>query len=123
MYSSQGSVYWQHFFSRDRAKKLKAIESARAAVVTQWTKKVIVEKPNLAISESTQEPLVSMKNLGLAVGLLICGVVDTQPAWQMCFTRCLSADTYDFALSPLERLFNVYEVKITDWQTPDEVSH
>jgi hypothetical protein len=40
-------------------KKLLAIETARAAVVTQWTKKVIVEKQNLANAQNTQEPLVS----------------------------------------------------------------
>jgi hypothetical protein len=40
-------------------KKLLAIETARAAVVTQWTKKVIVEKQNLANGQNTQEPLVS----------------------------------------------------------------
>lgn len=39
-------------------KKLLAIETARAAVVTQWTKKVIVEKLHHN-SESVTEPLVS----------------------------------------------------------------
>jgi hypothetical protein len=39
-------------------KKLLAIETARAAVVTQWTKKVIVEKQNLASAQNAQEPLV-----------------------------------------------------------------
>lgn len=45
--------------SREKMKKLLAIETARAAVVTQWTKKVIVEKQNLANAQNTQEPLVS----------------------------------------------------------------
>lgn len=51
----------QHlFFFRERMKKLLAIETARAAVVTQWTKKVIVEKLHHN-SESVTEPLVSIK--------------------------------------------------------------
>jgi len=36
------------FSIREKMKKLLAIENARAAVVTQWIKKVIVEKQNLA---------------------------------------------------------------------------
>jgi hypothetical protein len=43
---------------REKMKKLLAIETARAAVVTQWTKKVIVEKQSLASAQNTQEPLV-----------------------------------------------------------------
>uniref|UniRef100_A0A1B6CPE6 receptor protein-tyrosine kinase n=1 Tax=Clastoptera arizonana TaxID=38151 RepID=A0A1B6CPE6_9HEMI len=40
---------------REKLKKLLAIETARAAVVTQWTKKVVVEKQTLANAE---EPLL-----------------------------------------------------------------
>lgn len=39
-------------------KKLLAIETARAAVVTQWTKKVIVEKQNVSSEANVQEPLL-----------------------------------------------------------------
>lgn len=39
-------------------KKLIAIETARAAVVTQWTKKVIVEKQNTTNLNNVSEPLV-----------------------------------------------------------------
>lgn len=35
-------------FGREKIKKMIAIETARAAVVTQWTKKVIVEKQTLS---------------------------------------------------------------------------
>lgn len=37
-------IYIFHRLKREKMKKLLAIETARAAVVTQWTKKVIVEK-------------------------------------------------------------------------------
>lgn len=40
-------------------KKLIAIETARAAVVTQFTKKVIVEKQASSNSNNVSEPLVS----------------------------------------------------------------
>lgn len=40
-------------------KKLLALETARAAVVTQWTKKVIVEKLQQN-NENVSEPLVSI---------------------------------------------------------------
>ncbi|XP_046386812.1 fibroblast growth factor receptor homolog 1-like isoform X2 [Ischnura elegans] len=43
---------------REKKKKNMAIETARAAVVTQWTKKVIVEKQNLANNPNSQEPLL-----------------------------------------------------------------
>ncbi|XP_012261090.2 fibroblast growth factor receptor homolog 1-like isoform X2 [Athalia rosae] len=43
---------------REKMKKLLAIETARAAVVTQWTKKVIVEKQHLANGQNVQEPLL-----------------------------------------------------------------
>ncbi|XP_068085907.1 fibroblast growth factor receptor 3 [Anabrus simplex] len=42
---------------REKMKKLQAIETARAAVVTQWTKKVIVEKQTLT-AQNNQEPLL-----------------------------------------------------------------
>ncbi|XP_058803774.1 fibroblast growth factor receptor homolog 1-like [Phymastichus coffea] len=45
-------------YQRERQKKLRAIETARAAVVTQWTKKVIVEKQSLAEAPSAQEALL-----------------------------------------------------------------
>lgn len=41
-------------------KKLIAIETARAAVVTQWTKKVIVEKQSNSNGSNVSEPLVSL---------------------------------------------------------------
>ncbi|XP_046625083.1 fibroblast growth factor receptor homolog 1-like isoform X1 [Neodiprion virginianus] len=43
---------------REKMKKILAIETARAAVVTQWTKKVIVEKQHLANAQNVQEPLL-----------------------------------------------------------------
>ncbi|XP_044741041.1 fibroblast growth factor receptor homolog 1-like [Chrysoperla carnea] len=43
---------------REKLKKLIAIETARAAVVTQWTKKVIVEKQTLSNSPNVTEPLL-----------------------------------------------------------------
>lgn len=42
-------------FLREKLKKLMALETARAAVVTQWTKKVIIEKSH---SDNVSEPLV-----------------------------------------------------------------
>lgn len=45
---------------REKIKKLRALETARAAVVTQWTKKVIVEKMQNN-SENVGEPLVRFK--------------------------------------------------------------
>lgn len=44
---------------REKMKKLIAIETARAAVVTQWTKKVIVEKQTNTNGSNVSEPLVS----------------------------------------------------------------
>ncbi|XP_046749782.1 fibroblast growth factor receptor homolog 1-like isoform X1 [Diprion similis] len=43
---------------REKMKKILAIETARAAVVTQWTKKVIVEKQHLANAQNVQETLL-----------------------------------------------------------------
>ncbi|XP_071442335.1 fibroblast growth factor receptor 4-like, partial [Hetaerina americana] len=43
---------------REKKKKIMAIETARAAVVTQWTKKVIVEKQSLSNNPNSQEPLL-----------------------------------------------------------------
>jgi serine/threonine protein kinase len=51
-------VFHRLKIKRKKMKKLLAIETARAAVVTQWTKKVIVEKQNLANAQNTQEPLL-----------------------------------------------------------------
>lgn len=51
-------IYIFHRLKREKMKKLLAIETARAAVVTQWTKKVIVEKQNLVNSQSVQEHLL-----------------------------------------------------------------
>lgn len=50
-------------------KKLIAIETARAAVVTQWTKKVIVEKQTTSNSSNVSEPLVYLKNYNC------CGII------------------------------------------------
>ncbi|KAF4517189.1 hypothetical protein B566_EDAN005621 [Ephemera danica] len=44
---------------REKMKKLLAIENARAAVVTQWIKKVIVEKQSLSDAECPQDALVT----------------------------------------------------------------
>ncbi|XP_011501661.1 PREDICTED: fibroblast growth factor receptor homolog 1-like [Ceratosolen solmsi marchali] len=51
-------IYIFHRLKREKMKKLLAIETARAAVVTQWTKKVIVEKQNLVNSQNVQESLL-----------------------------------------------------------------
>lgn len=42
---------------REKLKKLLAIEAERAAALTQWTKKVIIEKQCLV---NEQDPLVSI---------------------------------------------------------------
>ncbi|PNF41482.1 hypothetical protein B7P43_G13295, partial [Cryptotermes secundus] len=52
------AIFHRLKIKREKMKKLLAIETARAAVVTQWTKKVIVEKQNLANAQNTQEPLL-----------------------------------------------------------------
>ncbi|KDR22672.1 Basic fibroblast growth factor receptor 1, partial [Zootermopsis nevadensis] len=52
------AIFHRLKIKREKMKKLLAIETARAAVVTQWTKKVIVEKQNLASAQNTQEPLL-----------------------------------------------------------------
>ncbi|KAK0096930.1 hypothetical protein PV326_003858 [Microctonus aethiopoides] len=51
-------IYIFQRLKREKMKKLLAIETARAAVVTQWTKKVIVEKQNLVNAQNVQEPLL-----------------------------------------------------------------
>ncbi|XP_034948257.1 fibroblast growth factor receptor homolog 1 isoform X2 [Chelonus insularis] len=51
-------IYIFQRLKREKMKKLLAIETARAAVVTQWTKRVIVEKQNLVNTENNQEPLL-----------------------------------------------------------------
>lgn len=51
-------IYIFHRLKREKMKKLLAIETARAAVVTQWTKKVIVEKQNLVNAQNIQETLL-----------------------------------------------------------------
>nr|KAF7397041.1 hypothetical protein H0235_016578 [Vespula pensylvanica] len=51
-------IYIFHRLKREKMKKLLAIETARAAVVTQWTKKVIVEKQKLVNAQNVQEPLL-----------------------------------------------------------------
>lgn len=51
-------IYVFQRLKREKMKKLLAIETARAAVVTQWTKKVIVEKQNLINAQNVQELLL-----------------------------------------------------------------
>lgn len=45
-------------------KKLLAIETAKSAVLTQWTKKIIIEKQVLS-NDDMKEPLVSINVLRL----------------------------------------------------------
>lgn len=59
-------IYIFHRLKREKMKKLLAIETARAAVVTQWTKKVIVEKQKLVnaqnvIGEELLMPVVKIE--------------------------------------------------------------
>lgn len=51
-------IYIFHRLKREKMKKLLAIETARAAVVTQWTKKVIVEKQNLLNAQNIDDSLL-----------------------------------------------------------------
>ncbi|XP_018351953.1 PREDICTED: fibroblast growth factor receptor homolog 1-like isoform X1 [Trachymyrmex septentrionalis] len=51
-------IYVFHRLKREKMKKLLAIETARAAVVTQWTKKVIVEKQKLVNAQNEEELLM-----------------------------------------------------------------
>ncbi|XP_018365756.1 PREDICTED: fibroblast growth factor receptor homolog 1-like isoform X1 [Trachymyrmex cornetzi] len=51
-------IYIFHRLKREKMKKLLAIETARAAVVTQWTKKVIVEKQKLVNAQNEEELLM-----------------------------------------------------------------
>lgn len=56
MYQSTFLCLTKQFF-REKHKKMLALETVRAAVVTQWTKKVIIEKiQNTA--EDVSKPLV-----------------------------------------------------------------
>ncbi|KAL0134594.1 hypothetical protein PUN28_001414 [Cardiocondyla obscurior] len=48
-------IYTFHRLKREKMKKLLALETARAAVVTQWTKKVIVEKQKLVNAQNVIE--------------------------------------------------------------------
>jgi len=55
-------------FKREKIKKHLAMETARAVVITHWTKKVTVEKPNIengSVAGSVSEPLVieSLSNI------------------------------------------------------------
>lgn len=52
------TIYVIHRLKREKMKKLIAVETMRAAVVTQWTKKVIVEKQNLVNAQNVQESLL-----------------------------------------------------------------
>lgn len=46
---------------REKIKKQLAIETARAVIVTHWTKKVVVEKPQMnGTTNTTEEGLVSL---------------------------------------------------------------
>ncbi|KAL6263768.1 hypothetical protein P5V15_003852 [Pogonomyrmex californicus] len=52
-------IYIFHRLKREKMKKLLAIETARAAVVTQWKKKVVVEKQKLAnVQNAIEEELL-----------------------------------------------------------------
>ncbi|XP_071565414.1 fibroblast growth factor receptor homolog 1 isoform X3 [Temnothorax nylanderi] len=51
-------IYIFHRLKREKMKKLLAIETARAAVVTQWTKKVIVEKQKLVNAQNAEGELL-----------------------------------------------------------------
>lgn len=59
------------FLFREKLKKILAIETARAAVVTQWTKKIIVEKQTLsndqdpALVRCLNGEIIQLSDLGL----------------------------------------------------------
>lgn len=53
-------IHYRQKIKREKREKLIAVETARAAIVTQWTKKVIIEKISNA-SENVTEPLVSIE--------------------------------------------------------------
>lgn len=72
---------------REKLKKLKAIETARAAVVTHWTKKVIVEQPNRPV-ESAQEPL------------LMLPMVKIQKQKSSAPADCLTISEYELPMDP-----------------------
>nr|XP_023017922.1 fibroblast growth factor receptor homolog 1-like isoform X2 [Leptinotarsa decemlineata] len=50
-------IHYRQKIKREKREKMIAVETARAAIVTQWTKKVIIEKINNA-SENVTEPLL-----------------------------------------------------------------
>ncbi|XP_030746357.1 fibroblast growth factor receptor homolog 1-like isoform X2 [Sitophilus oryzae] len=50
-------VYYQQKIKREKREKMIAVETARAAIITQWTKKVIIEKSSNA-TEDVTEPLL-----------------------------------------------------------------
>lgn len=51
-------IHYRQKIKREKREKMIAVETARAAIVTQWTKKVIIEKISNA-SDNVSEPLVS----------------------------------------------------------------
>ena len=76
---------------REKLKKLKAIETARAAVVTHWTKKVIVEaasRPVAAAVDSAQEPL------------LMLPMVKIQKQKSSAPADCLTISEYELPMDP-----------------------
>ncbi|CAH1996824.1 unnamed protein product [Acanthoscelides obtectus] len=50
-------IHYRQKIKREKREKMIAVETARAAIVTQWTKKVIIEKITSA-SENVSEPLL-----------------------------------------------------------------
>ncbi|XP_076261821.1 fibroblast growth factor receptor homolog 1-like isoform X2 [Rhynchophorus ferrugineus] len=50
-------LYYRHKIKREKREKMIAVETARAAIITQWTKKVIIEK-NTNASDDVTEPLL-----------------------------------------------------------------
>ncbi|XP_019753637.2 fibroblast growth factor receptor homolog 1 [Dendroctonus ponderosae] len=49
-------IYYRQKIKREKRQKMIAIESARSAMITQWTKKVIIEK--MSNAEDVSEPLL-----------------------------------------------------------------
>lgn len=48
---------YSHIFNRDNKAKLVALEEAKKVILTQWTKKIIVEK-QMSTYDNLQEPMV-----------------------------------------------------------------